>query len=177
MQRKHVKWNCWILCDRVLYVCEKFRGPMEMVEICFLSYLKRVQCIKAIYKQGIYSYLFSILWGRWSGDHPQEDLAKFGNKLKRKVEKIRNPAIFGIISSWNILSKPGDFRFFPLKIWPNFQEKSFVEVALAFLLSPSDKNSPKQKKKLLEASSNLRNVARTRMEALPSQAHWQMAGK
>jgi hypothetical protein len=40
---------------------------------------------------------------------------------------------------------------FPLKIWPNFQEKSFVEVALAFLLSPSDKSSPKQKEKLLEA--------------------------
>jgi hypothetical protein len=74
------------------------------------------------------------------------------------------------------LSKPGDFRFFPLKIWPNFEEKSFVEVALAFLLSPSDKSSPKQKEKLLEAPSNLRNVARTRMEALPRQAHWQRAG-
>ncbi len=61
-------------------------------------------------------------------------------------------------------------------MWPNFQEKSFVEVALAFLLSPSNKNSPKQKEKLLEAPSNLRNVARTRMEALPSQAHWQKAG-
>jgi hypothetical protein len=66
--------------------------------------------------------------------------------------------------------------FFPLKIWPNFQEKSFVEVALAFLLLPSDKNLPKQKGKLLEAASNLRNVARTRMEAAPSQVHWQRAG-
>jgi hypothetical protein len=73
------------------------------------------------------------------------------------------------------LSTPGNFRFFPLKIWPNFQENSFVEVALAFLLSPSDKNSPKQKEKLLEAPSNLRNVSRSRMEALLSQAHWQRA--
>jgi hypothetical protein len=70
--------------------------------------------------------------------------------LKRKVEKFRNPAILWNHSSWKILSKHGDFRFFPLKIWPNFQEKSFVEVALAFLLSPSDKNSPKQKEQLLE---------------------------
>jgi len=74
------------------------------------------------------------------------------------------------------LSKLGDFKFFPLKMWPNFQEKSFVEIALAFLLSPSNKNSPKQKEKLLEAPSNLRNVARTTMEALLSQAHWQRAG-
>ncbi len=61
-------------------------------------------------------------------------------------------------------------------MWPNFQEMFFVEVALAFLLSPSNKNSPKQKEKLLEAPSNLRNVTRTRMEALLSQARWQRAG-
>jgi hypothetical protein len=29
----------------------------------------------------------SILWDRWSGDHPQEDLDKFGYRLERKVEK------------------------------------------------------------------------------------------
>ncbi len=66
--------------------------------------------------------------------------------------------------------------FFHSKSGPSLKEKSFVEIALAFLLSPSDKNSPKQKEKLLEALSNLMNVARTRMEALPSQAHWQRAG-
>ncbi len=32
---------------------------------------------------------FSILWGRQSSNHPQMDLAKFGNKLERKVEKFR----------------------------------------------------------------------------------------
>jgi hypothetical protein len=65
--------------------------------------------------------------------------------LKRKVEIFWNIAIFWNHSSWKILFKAGDFRSFPLKIWPNFEEKSFVEVTLAFLLSPSDKNSPKQK--------------------------------
>jgi len=43
-------------------------------------------------------------------------------------------------------------------------------------LLPSDKNSPKQKEKLLEAPSNLRTVAIIRMEASPSQVHWQRAG-
>jgi len=30
--------------------------------------------------------IISILWGRWTGGHPQEDLAKFGCKSKRKVD-------------------------------------------------------------------------------------------
>jgi hypothetical protein len=29
------------------------------------------------------------LWGRQSSNHPQKDLAKFGYKLERKVEKFR----------------------------------------------------------------------------------------
>ncbi len=37
---------------------------------------------------------FSNLWGTWVGYHSQEDLAEFGNRSERKVEKFRNYAIF-----------------------------------------------------------------------------------
>ncbi len=33
---------------------------------------------------------FSKLWGRSVGDHPKEDLAKFGYILEKKVQKFRN---------------------------------------------------------------------------------------
>jgi len=36
--------------------------------------------------------LYSNSWGRWIGDHLKKGLAKFGYRLKRKVEKFRNPA-------------------------------------------------------------------------------------
>lgn len=39
-------------------------------------------------------FLFSILWGRWIGDHPQDNLAIFGYWAERKVEKSWNPTIF-----------------------------------------------------------------------------------
>ncbi len=34
-----------------------------------------------------------ILWDMWSSDHPQEDLAIFGNRSESKVETFRNLAI------------------------------------------------------------------------------------
>jgi hypothetical protein len=42
----------------------------------------------------LFIYLLYQFCGRWSGHHPQEDLAKFGYMSVRKVEKFRNPAIF-----------------------------------------------------------------------------------
>jgi hypothetical protein len=30
---------------------------------------------------------------QWVGDHPKEDLAKFGDRSKRKVDKFMNGAI------------------------------------------------------------------------------------
>ncbi len=33
--------------------------------------------------------------GRWLGDHRQEDLAKFGHRSERKVEKFMNHVYFG----------------------------------------------------------------------------------
>jgi len=43
---------------------------------------------------GLLTRIFFLpqLWDRWVGHHPQEDLAKFGYRWKRKVEKLRNHA-------------------------------------------------------------------------------------
>jgi len=42
-----------------------------------------------------------------TGDHPQEELAKFGYRSERKVEQFKNHAIFIF---WNLLSKYDNFR-------------------------------------------------------------------
>jgi hypothetical protein len=36
-----------------------------------------------------FSFLFPIVWSSHIGDHPQEDLAKFGYRSEKKVEKLR----------------------------------------------------------------------------------------
>jgi hypothetical protein len=41
------------------------------------------------WKNVIILLCFSILWGRWCGDHPQEDIAKFDYKLERKIEQFK----------------------------------------------------------------------------------------
>ncbi len=39
-------------------------------------------------------FFFLILWCSCTGNHPQEELVKFGYKLEKKVENFSNPAIF-----------------------------------------------------------------------------------
>ncbi len=92
-----------------------------------------------------------FLWHSLIGDHPQEELAKFGYILETKVKFfIKNPAIcWGLLKpivflkmaiSENFpLGKSGDFHAF-------FSQKSFVWVALDFIYFflmgfPSDKIS------------------------------------
>jgi len=59
-------------------------------------------------KQG---FFFSFFWiqplAGCTGDHPQEELAKFGYRSERKVEQFKNHAIFIF---WNLLSKYDNFR-------------------------------------------------------------------
>ncbi len=54
---------------------------------------------------------FSFFWiqplAGCTGDHPQEELAKFGYRSERKVEQFKNHAIFIF---WNLLSKYDNFR-------------------------------------------------------------------
>jgi hypothetical protein len=45
-------------------------------------------CLERVSTSGLYSNS----WGRWIDDHLKKGLAKFGYRLKRKVEKFRNPA-------------------------------------------------------------------------------------
>jgi hypothetical protein len=39
-------------------------------------------------------FMVSILWCSWSGDHPYDDLARFGYRLDIKVEKNSESSIF-----------------------------------------------------------------------------------
>jgi hypothetical protein len=40
-------------------------------------------------------FSFSILWGRWTGNHSQENTAKFGYRSERKVGKFWSSQYFG----------------------------------------------------------------------------------
>jgi hypothetical protein len=58
-----------------------------------------------------------------TGNHPQEELAKFGYRSKRKVKKnLKNPFICWLTFSNLLLSKYVDFRFLFLFLfsWNNF---------------------------------------------------------
>jgi len=59
-------------------------------------------------------------------NHPQEDLAKFGYRLERKVKKIG----FLLVIYRNLLFKYGESDFFSLTMWPMgpifLKRKSFI---------------------------------------------------
>jgi len=72
--------------------------------------------------------LLRILWCSQSGDHPENNLAKFGYILDMKIEK-QNPSIF-LATYRNLSLKSGDLELFSFENLSNlghfFHEKSFV---------------------------------------------------
>ncbi len=73
-------------------------------------------------------YFYSILWGWWTGNRPQEDLAKFGYRSQRRAE------IFGYLTIFLQHATPSSLnlaisQFFPqnmANLERKFQEKTFV---------------------------------------------------
>jgi hypothetical protein len=51
--------------------------------LLFFKHKGTISCILGDFLN--FKFYFSILWGRWTGDHPKEDLAKFGWRSKRNV--------------------------------------------------------------------------------------------
>ncbi len=47
-------------------------------------------------------FFFSILWCRQTGDHPQEDLAKFGYIPNMKVENFKKPSYI-LAAYWKLM--------------------------------------------------------------------------
>jgi hypothetical protein len=96
---------------------------------------------------------FSNLWCCHAGDHPQEELATFGYRSERKVEKLKNHAVvwwfagtysLNMAISENFPSKP--CRFGTFIIWHIFFPKNPLYDSHWILLScPSDKHSPRKK--------------------------------
>ncbi len=87
-------------------------------------------------------FLFSVLWGRWVGNHPQEDLAKFGYRLERTIEILRisntiwlcigTDCLNMVISFFFSLSKYGGFG-------PSFSQKVLCRICIAFFFRQSGK--------------------------------------
>ncbi len=106
--------------------------------------------LRVLYFSTALGFSFSILGGRWTGDHPQEHLAKFGYRSERKVDIFWHPEL----TCKNLRSKSGYFNpFFSLENMTTLGEffgfskkKTFVQVAITtpppFFLSPSGEISP-----------------------------------
>jgi hypothetical protein len=82
----------------------------------------------------VFPFCFSpILWGWWTGNHPPENLAKFGYMSERKVDFIFKPLIIPATYK-NLWSKYGKFNFcFPKKLWI---------WAFLFLKNPLNRSQP-----------------------------------
>ncbi len=76
-----------------------------------------------------------ILWSSQSGDHPENNLVKFGDKKDMKIDqkKKQNPLKF-LITSWYYPSKSGNLEKYSVKFGEFgscfFHEKSFVWVEI-----------------------------------------------
>jgi hypothetical protein len=96
-------------------------------------------------------FFLSILSCSYIGNHPQEGLAKFGYRSKRKVENNKNCAIFWWLARTYCLNMViSELFFLPLNLATLvhffFSQKSFVWVTLDLFLSFSGKIHPKKKK-------------------------------
>jgi hypothetical protein len=90
------------------------------------------------------SFFCSNLWGRRVGNHPDEELAKFGYRSERKLEKLMNCALFWQHARTYCLNIVNSI-FFP--------KKAFVSTTLAFFyLLPKWESWP-QTETLVVASS------------------------
>jgi hypothetical protein len=90
------------------------------------------------------SLFFQILWGKWTGNHPQENLAKFGYKSERKVNVFWNLTILW----WHARTYHLNLTNF-LKIPRNIATlghfppiNPLYRVATLYFWSPIGKNSP-----------------------------------
>jgi len=88
------------------------------------------------------------------GNHPQEELTKFGYRSKRKVENYKNPVIF-LATCWNLLSIYDNFRKkikIPQQISHVFffhkmhMYESYRIIYLYYIFFPSGKNNSQKKK-------------------------------
>jgi hypothetical protein len=83
-------------------------------------------------------FLLRILWCSQSGDHPENNLAKFGYMLDMRVAKNQIPSVF-LATDLNLTWKSGDylkknfkkkkkkiFKIWQIRIIFFFHEKSFV---------------------------------------------------
>ncbi len=64
-------------------------------------------------------FLFQFLWCSQTGDHPQEEIAKFGYMPERKVQHFKNPPIFWQLAGTHCLNVVISEKKF-LKIWQVF---------------------------------------------------------
>ncbi len=113
------KWWCMLdQCTSSLSFTQRLFGEMMMYfgSMYIQLTIRLMQQTTQAWWHGLNSWqslVFQFLWCSQTGDHPQEDLAKFGYKPYLKVENFKNPFIF-LTTRWNLLLKSGELNFISL---------------------------------------------------------------
>jgi hypothetical protein len=96
------------------------------------------QDVKYSFMKRIFFFFLPIFWGKWTGDHPQDDLAQ----VIEKSIKFSEPYI--LVTCLQLWSKSGDLYFFSSK-YGNIVRQDLCWINSLFFLSPSGGISPQEK--------------------------------
>jgi hypothetical protein len=96
------------LTKRIFCTCAVFQGRR-------LAFIGQVDISRSGVGVGA-GFLLRILWCSQSGDHNENNLAKFDYILNMKVRKSQNSFIFLAIY-WNLLKKSDDVELLFFEIW------------------------------------------------------------
>ncbi len=117
---------------------KKGRG-LSMTSIIYIFTLKMCNVVSNIHDQSF----VSILWGRWTNDHPQHPQH---NQIWPKDKSRRFFKLHGrLVAYKNLCSKYDKIHFFPSK-WSNlglFKKNPLDNLQPFYYLSPSGESCPK----------------------------------
>jgi hypothetical protein len=141
----------------VIHVNGNFMNNWKHKLILNLKKLCVVVCSSPVIKNKLLDspptgFFLSILLCNHTGNHPQEELAKFGYRSERKVKKFKNPAIIWQPAAGTYCLDMVILFFFnsskSAHLDSFFSQKCFLWVAVHFILfylSRNGKNLPKKK--------------------------------
>ncbi len=130
-ERFRVAWSSWLQTGRYRCCCGAANWGLLTVLVHARGLKPGTRDESRYIYIYIYIYIWSILWCGQSGDHPQEDLAKFGYKHNIQVKILKTSLyIFGYILQQNKY-KSGVQIFFGVILTMG----NFYVLALIFLVS------------------------------------------
>jgi len=106
-----------------IYILSPSQNKCHLLLTC---YYRMWQCGSSLV---IRPFFPSVLWRSCTGNHPQEELTKFGYRSKSKVENFKNPTIFWRPARNNICLNMKKIPWTLVSLAPFFSQILFLWVA------------------------------------------------